>query len=235
MGKYVMKQTARLERPQVAPPLTRRPRLRHVQMRAEHAAQIHALQRVCFPHTPVDKLFQPAELVSLAERFPQGHIVVLDGERVAGFGAGIFINFDWEHPQHDLDEFVGPACCNHDPDGDYYYGTDISVHPDYRRQGIGRQLYELRKGIVRRYNRKGIVAGGVLPGYVNHKQSMTALEYVRRVAAGELYDPTLTFQLGNGFELRGVLANYFEDEKTGGWASLIYWPNPDYRPGVQRH
>ncbi|MEZ4635424.1 MAG: GNAT family N-acetyltransferase [Caldilineaceae bacterium] len=31
---------------------------------------------------------------------------------------------------------------NHDPHGDYYYGADISVHPDFRGLGIGRLLYD---------------------------------------------------------------------------------------------
>ena len=46
--------------------------------------------------------------------------------------------------------------------------------------------------------------------------------------AGELSDPTLTFQLRNGFEVRGLLANYIEDEADDGWATLIVWENPDY-------
>jgi hypothetical protein len=57
---------------------------------------------------------------------------------------------------------------------------------------------------------------------------MSAAEYAQRVATGEFYDRTLTFQLGNGFQLRGVLENYYPDVPSDGWASLIVWENPEY-------
>jgi hypothetical protein len=52
---------------------------------------------------------------------------------------------------------------------------------------------------------------------------MTAAEYVAKVVAGELTDPTLSFQLSNGFEVRGLLDNYIEDAADDGWAALIVW------------
>jgi hypothetical protein len=60
---------------------------------------------------------------------------------------------------------------------------------------------------------------------------MSAAEYVDKVANRELYDATLTFQLDNGFEVRGVLADYFEEPAIDNWAALIVWHNPDYRDG----
>ena len=68
------------------------------------------------------------------------------------------------------------------------------------------------------------------PGFVDHKRDMSAAEYVKKVSAGELYDATLTFQIQNGFEARGVLENYIKDEATDSWAALIVWNNPDDRP-----
>ena len=53
-------------------------------------------------------------------------------------------------------------------------------------------------------------------------------EYVDKVVAGELHDPTLSFQLSHGFEVRGLLENYLEDEADDGWAALIVWENPDH-------
>ncbi|MBW2421858.1 MAG: GNAT family N-acetyltransferase, partial [Deltaproteobacteria bacterium] len=54
-------------------------------------------------------------------------------------------------------------------------------------------------------------------------------EYVDKVAKREIYDSTLTFQLDNGFEVRGVLADYLEEEAIDNWAALIVWENPDHR------
>jgi ribosomal protein S18 acetylase RimI-like enzyme len=126
---------------------------------------------------------------------------------------------------------------NHDPDGDWYYGIDIAVHPDYRGRGIARRLYELRKQLVIDLGRKGFIAGGVIPGYADHRNEMSAREYVEAVARGDLVDPTLTPQLKNGFEVLGVVADYVEDATTENWASFIVWFNPlvprdaDMNPG----
>jgi hypothetical protein len=54
---------------------------------------------------------------------------------------------------------------------------------------------------------------------------MTAAEYVTAVVAGELSDPTLSFQLSHGFQVRGMLEDYLEDEADDGWAALIVWEN----------
>jgi hypothetical protein len=84
-------------------------------------------------------------------------------------------------------------------------------------------LYEARKNLVVRDRRGGIIAGASLPGFFGYKSSMTAAEYVAKVVAGELTDPTLSFQLSNGFEVRGLLDNYIEDAADDGWAALIVW------------
>ena len=149
---------------------------------------------------------------------------------VVGQAGVIFLDFDFDHPQHTIVGITGAnQCGNHDPEAAWYYGTDIVVHPEHRRRGIGRKLYELRKGVVRTYNKRGIIAGGHIAGYADHKHRLSAAEYCDQVSKGELYDSTLTFQLDNGFEVRGVLADYIEEAAIDNWAALIVWESPDYR------
>jgi GNAT superfamily N-acetyltransferase len=160
--------------------------------------------------------------------FAEGQIVVLDGERVIGQGSGFFTDFDFAHPAHTFAEI----CDNfyfrtHDPAGAYYYGADISVHPDYRGRGLGKLIYAARKDVVRRYHKRGIVGGGLLPGYAQHKHALTVHEYVDKVIAGELQDSTLSFQLKQGFVVRNLIQNYIEDTASDNWATLILWENPD--------
>jgi hypothetical protein len=52
------------------------------------------------------------------------------------------------------------------------------------------------------------------------------------VRDGELYDPTLTFQMENGFKIITLLKGYLHDEMTGGDSALIVWDNPDFAPGT---
>ncbi len=207
--------------------------LRYVNLTEEYAPQCAELELLSFPEAEPADLIDEEGFRAYARIFPEGFFLCLDGDRVVGQGAGIFLDFDFDDPQHSIVEITGEhQCGNHDPNGSWYYGTDIVVHPEYRRRGIGKQLYELRKTVALRYNKRGIIAGGHIGGYADHKRDMSAAEYVDKVAKGELYDATLTFQLSNGFEVRGVLADYLEEPAIDNWAALIVWQNPDYRATV---
>ena len=39
-------------------------------------------------------------------------------------------------------------------------------------------------------------------------------------------------QIANGFEARGVIADYIRDPAVDSWASLIVWDNPDHTPDL---
>lgn len=198
--------------------------LRFVQLEEWMAEALAEIERLCFPLADPAELLDADALRAYSRVFPEGVFVAMDGDVPVGMGAGIFLDFDFDHPQHSIVEITGEhQCGNHDPAGEWYYGTDITVHPQQRRRGIGQRLYELRKDLVVRHGKRGIIAGGSIPGYFDHKNAMTAHDYVEKVVAGELYDPTLSFQLGNGFEVRGLLENYLADEADDGWATLIVW------------
>lgn len=194
-----------------------------------HFEGLEELQRIVYPTLGVHELMRVEHFASQYAIFSEGQIVVLDDRRVIGQGSGFFLDFDFDHPAH---TFAG-ICDNfyfrtHDPDGAYYYGADISVHPEYRGHGIGKLIYRARKDLLRRYNRRGIVAGGLIPGYMRYKGKLSVPEYVDRVVAGELTDPTLSFQLKQGFVVRGLIENYIEDSASDNWATLILWENPDF-------
>ncbi|HEX6286471.1 MAG TPA: GNAT family N-acetyltransferase [Acidimicrobiia bacterium] len=195
-----------------------------VNLVADMAPALEEIELLCFPMANPEDLLSADDIVAYAEVFPEGYFVaLLDGVPV-GQGAGIYLDFDFDRPQHTIAGITGEhQCGNHDPNGDWYYGTDISVHPDHRGLGIGSMLYEARKDLVRRAGKRGIIAGASLPGYFEHKEYMSAAEYVEDVVAGRLTDPTLSFQMSHGFEVRGMLENYLEDEADDGWAALIVW------------
>ncbi len=192
------------------------------------AAELEAIELACFPMANPDDLLSREDIAAYAGVFPEGYFVALVDGRPVGMGAGIYLDFDFAHPQHNIAEITGEhQCANHDPDGEWYYGTDLTVLPEFRGRGIGQMLYEQRKALVRRDGKRGIIAGGSLPGFFEHKAAMSIHDYVDQVVAGVLHDPTLTFQLGQDFEVRGLLEGYIDDEADDGWAALIVWENPD--------
>lgn len=198
--------------------------LRVAQVTEALAEQCGALETMCFPHANPDHLVTATDVRAYAKVFPEGFFVVLAGETVVGQGAGILLDFDFAHPQHRIVDLVGKdGCGSHNPEGAWYYGTDIAVHPAWRRRGIGQMLYDLRKDLVRRLGKSGILAGANLAGFHTHKASMSAPAYIEAVVRGELYDPTLSFQINQGFEVIAALENYLEDPDTDSWAALIRW------------
>jgi hypothetical protein len=52
---------------------------------------------------------------------------------------------------------------------------------------------------------------------------MSVEAYVAEVVAGRLSDPTLTPQLRNGFQVRGVLRDHIRAGELGNDAALIVW------------
>ena len=194
----------------------------------KYAKALERLQLECFPTLAPHELMREEHFLSHCSVFPEGDFVALDHEQVVGLGSGFLTDFDFGNPNHTFQEVIaGGHYTNHDPNGGWYYGGDISVHPDYRGRGIGKLLYNARKDLVRERGLRGIVAGGVLPGYAAHKGQCSVSEYVQKVVSGELTDPTLSFQLKNGFEVRGLLEGYLEDEASDNWATLIVWENSD--------
>lgn len=49
---------------------------------------------------------------------------------------------------------------NHTLKGDTLYGADIYVHPDARGLGVGAALYEARRQLCKKLNKRRILAGG---------------------------------------------------------------------------
>lgn len=195
-----------------------------------YAKELEILQTICYPTLGYHERMREEHFLKHYELFPEADLIALEGDKVVGLGSGFFIDFNFEDSKHTFQEIIaGGYYTHHNPAGQWYYGADISVHPEHRGRGIGKVLYKARKELVQRYNRRGIIAGGLIPDYVKHKTDMDVQTYVHKVAKGELSDSTLSFQLKNGFQLRGLLENYIEDSASDNWATLIVWENPEFR------
>jgi GNAT superfamily N-acetyltransferase len=202
----------------------------YVNLTEDLAPKCFALEIAAFPEADPRGLLDEEDIRIFAGTFPEGFFVALDDGEPVGQGAGIFVDFDFEtQVQHTIESVCGPhQCDNHDPDAPWYYGVDIVVAASHRGRGIGRRLYDLRKELVQRHGKRGIIAGGDLPGYPEHAAEMDVETYVAKVVAGELSDPTLTMQLHNGFEVRGVIHDYLPHAHGEDAASLIVWENPEH-------
>jgi GNAT superfamily N-acetyltransferase len=201
----------------------------------QYSKALEDLQRATYPTLRDHERMKEAHFLNHCVLFPEGGFVALDGDRVVGLGSGFLINIDFYATRHSFNDVIAQGYyTNHNPEGEWYYGADISVHPDYRGKGIGGMLYKARKNLVTRLNKRGIVAGGLLPGFARYKSQMSVQRYVEKVISRELHDPTLSFQLDNGFVFKTLLKNYIHDKAADNWASLIVWENPEYEEEYEK-
>ncbi len=164
--------------------------------------------------------------------FPEGQICIEDHGKVVAAAFAVIVDYDKFGDQHTYGEITGDAyLTTHDPLGDVLYGVDVFVSPDYRGLRLGRRLYEVRKELCQRLNLRAIVAGGRIPNYKKYSAELTPQQYIEQVKRKEIYDPILTFQLSNDFEVKQVLTAYLpEDKESKGYATLLQWHNLYYDP-----
>ena len=200
------------------------------------APALEAIQRAAFPTLAADERITAAHYRAHIARFPAGQLAVVTAAgRPVACSTDFQTTFDFAHIEHRYIDVVDRNWLGrHDPDGDWLYGADIGVLPEYRRQGLARRLYEARHALVRRLNLRGHVAGGLLRGYGAWKDRLGVDEYVAEVVAGRVVDPTLTVQLRCGFRVHGIIQRYVTDAACDDKAALIVWRNPDYREAPRR-
>jgi predicted amidohydrolase/GNAT superfamily N-acetyltransferase len=212
-----------------------KPRL-SVKVREANRADIPALMelnRVAYPGLANENVvWGESHLLSHQRMFPQGQLVAEAGGRIVGAVATLVVDMgpDPLRPHTWSGVTDSGYFTSHNPGGDTLYGADVYVHPKSRGLGVGHVLYEARRRLCRQLNKRRILAGGRLWNYYEHAGRMSAEEYAQRVAAGELRDLVLSFQIREDFVLRGVMPNYLRDPKSHNYASLIEWLNPDYKP-----
>jgi predicted amidohydrolase/GNAT superfamily N-acetyltransferase len=162
--------------------------------------------------------------------FPEGQICLVDKGRVIAAAFSLIVDYEKFGDKHTYDEITGDAyLTTHDPNGDVLYGIEVFVSPHYRGLRLGRRLYEARKELCRNLNLKSIIAGGRIPNYKNYADQMSPHEYIAQVKSKDIYDPILSFQLSNDFEVKQILKAYMpEDKESKGYATLLQWHNIYY-------
>ncbi len=196
--------------------------------RGDFGAVIELCKRVYATSKP----WREEQLESHVSVFPEGQLVAEDmasGE-IVGMSSSLVVRWDDYAFDAEWREWTaGGYFTNHDPTtGRTLYGAEVMVDPARQRSGIGKQLYAARRELVRRLGLRRIRAGGRLRGYHRHAVKHSPEAYVERVVRGELKDPTLSFQLREGFEVLAVVSGYLRnDAESLGYAAIIEWLNSE--------
>lgn len=168
----------------------------------------------------------------LIEEFPEGQIGVIDNDTVVGIALSVQVDYKRFSNPHTYEDIVGPNdVISSDPKGDALYGLDVVIRKSHRGMRIGRRLYDARKELCRQYNFQAILAGGRIPNYHNYRDEMSPMDFIQKVDTREIYDPILSFQLSNDFQVKRLLKKYLpEDSQSDGFATLLEWSNILYEP-----
>ncbi|XVJ67713.1 MAG: GNAT family N-acetyltransferase [Lacibacter sp.] len=166
----------------------------------------------------------------LIKKFPDGQIVITHNGNVVGCALSIIVNYDRFGDRHTYRDITGSFSFDtYDEKGDTLYGIEVFVHPSFRGMRLARRLYDARKTLCERLNLKMIVAGGRIPKYGMYADELTPRMYIDKVRNREIFDPTLTFQLSNDFQVKRILKDYLpEDDESRGYATLLVWHNVFY-------
>jgi GNAT superfamily N-acetyltransferase len=196
-------------------------------MRPADFGRVRALCAMVYPSTPT---WSEEQLGSHLRVFPEGQFVAVHRESGDLIGMASSLILLWE--DYGLgatwrDFTDGGMFTNHDPrHGRTLYGAEVMVHPAWQGHGVGKQLYVARRALARELGLLRIRAGARLRDYHRHAAQLTPEQYVAAVVRGELGDRTLSFQLGQGFFVIGVVAGYLaNDPESLGYAAVIEWVN----------
>lgn len=190
-----------------------------------------ALQRACFPPPfPEELLWREEHLRRHLEIFPDGQFVAVDvDEAVWGSASAVIISEERYQAHADWDTTVGgPFLEAHDPQGTTLYGVDISVHPEARRQGLGRRMYHARFKLTRHLGLARYATACRIPDFKAWRTEPGDLaedldRYLLAVVREEAIDRTLSPLLRMGLKLVGGIRDYMEDEESFDCAALLEW------------
>ncbi len=185
-----------------------------------HAEKLEILQRKVFPNLSPDELMTAKHYLRHLEIFPEGQFVVLDGEKTVGMTTTMRYHFSTA--DHTFLEISGNLwLTTHEPGGDWLYGLDVGVDPDYRGLGIAREIYRARQDVARQLGLKGQITVGMMNGYQNVSEKWTVEAYFEKLRASEINDPTVSMQQKMGFEIVGLIKNYLDDPTCGNCGVLM--------------
>ncbi|MFN0274426.1 MAG: GNAT family N-acetyltransferase [Chitinophagales bacterium] len=195
--------------------------IRHTQK--IHCASLEELQYIVFPNLAEDEILHKEQYLKHLEIFPEGQLVALVEDKVIGGTTTMRYNFDLNNPVHHTfsETVAGGWLTNHDPNGEWLYGIDVSVHPDYRGQGVAKAFYNIRNEIAKELGCKGQLTVGMLNGYYKYAEGMTVDEYYLKVKNHEIFDPTVSVQEKVGFEIKGLMKDYLNDPTCGNAGAII--------------
>jgi len=181
-----------------------------------------ALQAAAFPPPfPQEYHWQAHHIRSHIQRFQIGQFVAdADGQIVGSCSNTVISEAKWQAHGSWIETVGDPGIKAFDMQGTTLYGLDITVHPAYRRQGMGRAFYEERYKLCRAAGFTQYGTGCRMPDF-RASGVASVEEYAKEVVAGIRNDRTLTPLLRYGLSFIAVVRGYMEDFESDNAGALL--------------
>lgn len=190
----------------------------------EDVIQMEFVQNQCYPTLHYSELLNREHFANHIKIFPKGQIVVERDGVIVG-SSSTMICFYPKGNQTFMQVTDDLWITNtHEPDGDWMYGLDMGVLPEYRGLGLSKEMYFARQEVCEKMKLKGQIIGGMTIGYGRMKDKMTIEEYCNALQIKKFTDPTVTPQVKAGFRWIKPLYDYVNDPESGNTCILMYFP-----------
>ncbi len=185
--------------------------------------QLVRLQKKCYPE---DFLYDKELFLSHMRLFPEGTIAVEDpGGKIIASASTMIVDLVEDEDHTWLEETDNGRITSHNPDGDTLYGVNIAIDPEYRQQGLGKQIYEKLFSLVKEHGLKQFFIAIRMPGYHSFYDELSPIEYLHLVEAGKIVDPDITPAIKIGLHPFRVAREYlpFSDFESHDYVVYMSW------------
>jgi ribosomal protein S18 acetylase RimI-like enzyme len=175
------------------------------------------------------------DMEGLREHYPDGQIVAYLGDEMVGVILSLHCRYaQFSQPQKMADIYDPGQFAAHSLDGDSLFALEILVKSNHKRKGIGKMLNAALTATLERNNLRAFIGISRVSGYGALQNEMSVDSYIQKVVAGELHDPSLSYNCANQMLPTQAIADYYPaDLASAGYGALVVQHNPIYQSQFQ--
>ncbi len=163
------------------------------------------------------------EMEKLSCCFPEGQLICLVEDELAGIMLTLPVQMQQFEQIPQLNTLYDSK--NFHPLNDQHdalFVLEVLVAPKFQGQGIGKLFYDNIKTIIAEKKLTYLCAVSRLSGYFEHATFLSPEAYLHDVIIGKIYDPSLSFNLKQGYQTHYLIPNYYEkDSLSHGYGAFI--------------
>lgn len=204
-----------------------------IMVRQATTDDLDAVMRVEEEAWPAEMRAPREKFESRLRTFPQGfYVTIIDG-KIMGVSTSMRFQYHSDHPPRTWDEVTANGwMTNHDPQGNALYVVSVGVSPQAHGKGVGSQLVQAQKELVRKLKLDSLVLGARCPEYHSPEfDQVPVKQYVQMTRSDQQpQDKELRFYVRNGLKVVCAMPEYMgtgNDPESRDYGIIMAWDNPE--------